>query len=175
MPKAAPRSAGSKASNRAEPYTKSSPERTKEKSEKENKGPRKKTPKQSDDDHGDYRNIPLDEIKNEIPCYDNAATVRRKLHKLLNDKSIIPGTNKKWTQVSMVGEMQELEKRGHPVKYNPNASGPSTRSLSNFLKKSGQMTGGDSPCYYWGYVLLEKLRIHKREKKSKPRLKAEEE
>ena len=175
MPKAAPRSSGSKASsNRAGPYTKSSPKTTKEKSDKENADPRKETPKQSDD-HVDYRDIPLEEIKDEIPCFDNATTVRRKLNKLLNDKSIIPGTNKKWTQASMIGEMQELEKRGHPVKCNPIASGPSTRSLSNFLKKSGQMAGGDSPCYYWGYVLLEKLRIHNHEKKSKPRLKAEEE
>ena len=76
----------------------------------------------------------------------------------------------------MVGEMQELEKRGHPVSYNANATGPTARSLGNlFLKKSGRMGAGDSPCYYWGYVMLEKLRISNGEKKSKLELKAEEE
>ena len=33
--------------------------------------------------------------------------------------------------------------------------------------------GGDSPCYYWGNALLEKLRIYNGEKKSKSRLEAE--
>lgn len=33
----------------------------------------------------------------------------------------------------------------------------------------------DSPCYYWGNVMLEKLRIYNGEKKSKPRLQAEQE
>ena len=97
------------------------------------------------------------------------------LKKLLTDKSTIPGSSKKWSQASMAAEMEELEKRGHPVPYNVNATGPSPRSLGNFLKKSGRMGAGDSPCYYWGYVLLEKLRIYNGEKKSKPRLKAEEE
>ncbi len=113
---------------------------------------------------------------NEVPCYDNAATVRRKLNKLLSDKSTIPGTdNKKWSRASMASEMQELENRGHPVPYNKNANGPTVSSLTGFLKKTGNMGGGDSPCYYWGYVLLEKLRIYNGEKKSKPREKAEEE
>ena len=127
-----------------------------------------------DANKGDWRDIVLDEIRGEILCYDNAATVRRKLKKLLTDKSIIPGTSKKWTQASMTAEMQELERRGHPVEYNKNAIGPSVRSLGNFLKKSGQMGAGDSPCYYWGYVMLEKLRIWKGKKKSKTRLEAEE-
>lgn len=39
----------------------------------------------------------------------------------------------------MVAEMQELEKRGHAVEYNKNATGPTARSLGGFLKKSGQM------------------------------------
>ena len=75
----------------------------------------------------------------------------------------------------MAAEMQELEDRGHPVAYNRNARGPTTSSLGGFMKKSGQMGGGDSPCYYWGYVLLEKLRIYDGEKKSKPRITAEQE
>jgi len=62
------------------------------------------------------------------------------------------------------------------VEYNRNAmNGPTARSLGGFMKKTGQMRGGDSPCYYWGYVLLEKLRVYNNEKKSKPRLRAEEE
>jgi hypothetical protein len=107
--------------------------------------------------------------------YDNATTVRRKLKKPLEDKSIIPGTSKKWSQASMAAEMQELESRSHPVKYKMNATGPTARSLGSFMKKSGQMGGGDSPCYYWGYVMLEKLRIYNAEKKSKPRVKTEQE
>ena len=75
----------------------------------------------------------------------------------------------------MAAEMKELEKRSHPVEYNRNAvNGPTHGSLQNFLKKTGLMGGGDSPCYYWGYVMLEKLRIYNGEKKSKPRLEAEQ-
>lgn len=70
--------------------------------------------------------------------------------------------------------MQALERAGHAVPYNINASGPTARSLGGFLKKSGRMGGGDSP-YYWGYVLLEKLRVGRGEKKSKARERAEEE
>lgn len=153
MPKAAPRTSGPKTStNRSEPYAKSSPKNSKAKSDKENVDPNAKPSKKANDskepepDRGDYRDIHLDEIRGEIPCYDDAATVRRKLKKLLTDKSTIPGTSKKWTQASMVGEMQDLEKRGHPVEYNKNATGPTTRSLGNFLKKSGSMGAGDSPC-----------------------------
>ncbi|KAG6999530.1 hypothetical protein G7Y79_00034g069530 [Physcia stellaris] len=170
MPKAAPRSNGPKASaHRAEPYTKSQPKTA---IDKENVDPNSQTGKTPP--HGDWRSIPLDEIAGEIPCYDDASIVRRKLKKLLSDKSVIPGTDgKKWTQAAMVAEMQELERRGHPVPYNVNASGPTARSLGGFLKKSGRMAGGDSPCYYWGYVLLEKMRVWKGEKKSKARERAE--
>ncbi len=176
MPKAARRTSGTaSASNRKEPYTKSSPKNNNTTADKENVDPistSTSTPKTS---KGDYRDIFLDEIKGEVPCYDNAATVRRKLKKLLSDKSTIPGTNKKWSQASIAAEMQELEKRGHPVKYNKNAvNGPTHGSLAGFLKKPGLMGGGDSPCYYWGYVMLEKLRIYNGEKKSKPRLEAEQ-
>ena len=74
----------------------------------------------------------------------------------------------------MAAEMRELESRGHAVEYNRNAvNGPTNGSLAGFLKKSGLMGGGDSPCYYWGYVLLEKLRIWNGEKKSKGRVEAE--
>ncbi|KAL6720827.1 hypothetical protein ACLMJK_002752 [Lecanora helva] len=176
MPKAAPGTSGAKASNnRTEPYSKSSPKNTKDKADKENIDPKAKSSKESISSKGDYRDVHLEEVKNEVPCYDNAATVRRKLKKLLTDKSTIPGTSKKWTQVAMAGEMQELETRGHPVPYNQNATGPTARSLGIFLKKSGSMGGGDSPCYYWGYVMLEKLRVHNGQKKSKARLQTEQE
>ena len=167
MPKAAPRPKAS--AHRAEPYTKSPPKPANDKENLDPNSPIGKTPA------GDWRSIPLDEIAGEIPCYDDASIVRRKLKKLLSDKSVIPGTDgkKKWTQAAMVAEMQELERRGHPVPYNINASGPTARSLGGFLKKSGRMAGGDSPCYYWGYVLLEKMRVWKGEKKSKAREKAE--
>lgn len=37
------------------------------------------------------------------------------------------------------------------------------------------MGGGDSPAYYWGYVILEKLRIWEGGKKPKAREEAENE
>ncbi len=105
MPKTAPRTGGPKpATNRTEPYTRPSPTNT---TDKENVNPKSKTskqakqPKQPEHDRGDYRDIPLDEIKGEVPCYDDAATVRRKLKKLLTEKTNIPVTSKKWSQASM--------------------------------------------------------------------------
>ena len=181
MPKVARGTSGpNAATNRKEPYTKT-PLKSQSTTDKENVDPKPSSKSRSkssasSEDKGDYRDITLNEVKGEVPCYDNAATVRRKLKKLLSDKLTIPGTSKKWSQAAMTAEMQELEKRGHPVEYNNNAvNGPSTRSLGNFMKKSGQMGGGDSPCYYWGYVMLEKLRMYNGEKKSKPRERAEEE
>jgi hypothetical protein len=47
--------------------------------------------------------------------------------------------------------------------------------VTQFLKKSGGMGGGDSETYYYGNMLLEKMRIWSGEKKSKTREKAEEE
>ena len=85
--------------------------------------------------------------------------MRRKLNELINDKFDIPDISKEYNKASMAAQMQELEARSHPVaEMNANGNGPSARSLATFLKKSGSMGGGDSPCYYWGYVLLEKLR-----------------
>jgi len=106
MPKAAPHRSGPKAvANRTAPYPKSSPY------DKENVDPKSKAskqvkqPKQPDHNRGDYRDIPLDGVKGEVPCYDDAATVRRKLKKLLTEKTTIPGTSKKWNQASMTDEM----------------------------------------------------------------------
>ena len=110
-----------------------------------------------------------------MPCYDNAAAVRRKLKKLLTDKDVIPCSDgkKKWTQASMNAEMQQLEQRDGAVPYNRNSTGPSVGTLGTFLKKTGNMGGGDSPSYYWGYVLCEKLRIWEGKKKTKAREGAE--
>lgn len=195
MPKAARRTSGPSAtSSRTNPYPKtSSKNKNKSATDKENVDPNPSpSATTAASDKGDYRAIELEEIDGEIPCYDNATTVRRKLNKLIADKGTIPGSSKKWNQSTMAAEMQELEKGGHPVEYNRNASGPTARSLGGFLKKSGQMGGGDryaihtllqndgvlilnldSPCYYWGNAMLEKLRIYNGEKKSKPRLEAE--
>ena len=190
MPKAATKKNGA-SSARQEPYTKSSPKDSAD-ANKENVAPSpesissaKPKPKAKSEDasatnhsHTDYRVIPLDQVKGEVPCYDNAAAVRRKLKNLLASKENIPDITpaKKWSQAGMAAEMQRLEEIDGPVEeMNKNGNGPTTRSLAIFLKKSGNMGGADSPCFYWGYVLLEKLRIMKGEKKSKPRMKAEEE
>ncbi|CAD6586195.1 MAG: hypothetical protein ASARMPRED_002469 [Alectoria sarmentosa] len=176
MPKAARRTSGPSAtSNRTAPYPKTSPKakpENKSATDKENVDPNPPSTTATSA-KGDYRAIDLEEIKGEIPCYDNATTVRRKLNKLIADKGTIPGTSKKWNKSTVAAEMQELEKRGHAVEYNRNANGPTPRSLGGFLKRSGQMGGGDSPCYYWGNAMLEKLRIYNGEKKSKPRIEAE--
>ena len=144
MPKASRGTSGPSAtSNRTAPYPKASPKnKNNSATDKENvdPNPSARTPSSK---KGDWRAIELEEVKGEIPCYDNATTVRRKLNKLITDKGTIPGTSKKWNQSTMVAEMQELEQRGHAVEYNKNATGPTTRSLGGFLKKSGQMGGGD--------------------------------
>ena len=102
--------------------------------------------------------------------------MRRKLKKLLESKDAIPCSDgkKKWTQAAMNAEMEALETRHGAVEYNRNAkNGPTVRTLGAFLKKTGNMGGGDSPSYYWGYVLCEKLRIWEGAKKTKAREEAE--
>lgn len=169
---------------RVSPYTKAKPTNrqtsSKSNADKENADPTSTTkPKLSkaaaevQTKYSDFRDIPLDEFAGEVPCYDDASIVRRKLNKLLTDKQNIPGTNKKWTQAGMAKEMEELEHRMGAVVYHKNSFGPSPRSLGTFLKKKGKMGGGDSPAYYWGYVLLEKLRIWEGGKKTKAREEAE--
>lgn len=74
----------------------------------------------------------------------------------------------------MSKEMEELERRDGAVEYHKNSTGPSARSLGTFLKKTGKMGGGDSPAYYWAYVLCEKLRIWEGAKKTKSREEAEQ-
>ena len=123
--------------------------------------PKPKKVPEAQQQYSDWREIELEEVWAEVCCYDNAAAVRRKLKKLLSDKNLIPCSDgkKRWTQASMSAEMTGLESMDGAVEYNRNAKGPSVGSLAGFLKKTGNMGGGDSPAYYWGYVLCEKLRI----------------
>ncbi|KAF2181359.1 hypothetical protein K469DRAFT_589541 [Zopfia rhizophila CBS 207.26] len=124
-----------------------------------------------------YLDIQLEEKKGEVPVYENATAVRRKLNKLLDSKSTIPGSSKRWNKTSLSGELQKLAQKNHPVKTHNGVgnNGPSVRALDRFLKKSGGMGGGDSEAYYWGNMLLEKLRIWNGEKKTKARENAEKE
>ena len=102
--------------------------------------------------------------------------IRRKLNKLIADKVKIPGTNKPFTKTSLTQEIIELSKREHPVETaNKSFDPPGSTVLKTLLDKKGKMGGGDSKGYYWGNMLLEKMRIWNGEKKSKGRMKAEEE
>ncbi|KAL9022932.1 MAG: hypothetical protein Q9180_008485, partial [Flavoplaca navasiana] len=107
---------------RVSPYSKSTPSKSttssKANADKENadaKPPSKpklsKAAAEIQSQYSDFRDIPLEEFDDEVPCYDDASVVRRKLNKLLTDKQNIPGTNKKWTQAGMSKEMEELESR----------------------------------------------------------------
>ena len=166
---------------RAEPYPSKKPtkrdtsntdkENADQKPTKKSKPPNPTT--QPQNKPSDFRTIPLDKVHGEIPCYDDASTVRRKLNALLTSKNNIPGTSKKWSQAAMAREMEELERKDGAVEYRNNASGPSARVLGTFLKKTGKMGGGDSPAYYWGYVLLEKMRVWEGGKKTKTRVENE--
>ncbi|KAF1980387.1 hypothetical protein BU23DRAFT_548536 [Bimuria novae-zelandiae CBS 107.79] len=113
----------------------------------------------------------------EVPCYEDAAAVRRKLKALIEKKVKIPNSNKTFNQSNLAKELQEVAKRTHPVRcYQSKMSsgGPSPRALSAFLKKTGTMGGGDSESFYFGTILLEKLRIWNEKKKTAAREKAEE-
>ena len=75
----------------------------------------------------------------------------------------------------MVEELKGLEARSHLVAdESRHGAELNTNQLRKFLRQSGGMAGGDSPVYYWGNMLLEKLRIANGEKKTKSRIEAEE-
>lgn len=124
-----------------------------------------------------YRDIPLAEIAGEVPVFENCTAIRRKLNKLLESKSKIPGSSKSWTQVSLSSELQAIAQNSAPVKTYQGVGnhGPSVPALRRFLKKTGSMGGADSETYYFGNMLLEKLRIWNGEKKTKARENAEKE
>ena len=176
MPKAA-RSSGTSTVARTEPYPKKSPkDKSGEDKENDNPTPRISKPAKSTPQFdGDWRDIVLEEKKGEVPCYEKASVVRTKLNKLIQGKTVIPGSKKKWSQASMVEELKGLEARSHPVADETGHHAElNTKQMAKFLKQSGGMGGGDSPVYYWGNVLLEKLRIANGEKKTKSRKEAEE-
>ena len=177
MPKAVRTSGASTSSARAEPYPKKSP-KDKRGDDKENVNPTAKSSKPVKSTprfDGDWRDIVLEEKKGEVPCYDKASVVRTRLNKLIQEKRDIPGSKKKRSQASMVEELKGLEARSHPVADETGHGAVlNTKQMGKFLKQSGGMGGGDSPVYYWGTVLLEKLRIASGEKKTKSRKEAEE-
>lgn len=176
MPKAArPPKASTVA--RSEPYPMKLP-KDKSDDDKENVNPpsrSSKPAKSTPQFDGDWRDIVLEEKKGEVPCYEKASVVRTKLNKLIQAKTLIPGSKKKWSQASMVEELKGLEARSHPVADETGHHAElNTKQMAKFLKQSGGMGGGDSPVYYWGNMLLEKLRIANGEKKTKSRKEAEE-
>lgn len=155
--------------------------------DKENHPPQQQSPqdkrgnrgsKQSDRDlPADYLDIPLEEIDGEVPIYENCTSIRHKLNKLVSDKVQIPGSNKTFNKTNLSKELKRLAEMNSPIKTHNGVSnqGPSVPALDRFLKGKGSMGGGDSTSYYWGNMLLEKLRIWKGEPKTQTRKKAEEE
>ncbi|KAF1998769.1 hypothetical protein P154DRAFT_243989 [Amniculicola lignicola CBS 123094] len=97
-----------------------------------------------------YLDIELEEIDGEIPAYENT---------------------------SLAEQIRKAAQNCSPVEttHGLGNQGPSVNSLLRFLKKSGAMGGGDTDSYYFGNVLLEKLRIWNQEKKTAAREKAEKE
>ena len=197
MPKAARKSITSSCS---EPYSKTSPKnKSKSTEDKENVNPNHNTTSKSSrssskssissskqskttSDLSHWRTIPLEEKAGEIPCYDDASTIRRKLKKLVESKEPIPGGEGKkgkernWSNTTLADEMRALDEEMGAVRAtDPNRSaGLNAGQVGKFLKKGGRMGGGDSPVYYWGNVVLEKLRVAGGERKGKGRVEAEE-
>ena len=99
MPKAAHQPRGFQLANRHEPYSKAPSKHIYDEPDKENiypaPAPSKKSKSKSQPKEGDYRDVELEEILGEVPCYDNASTVRRKLNNLLTSSSTIPHNGKK--------------------------------------------------------------------------------
>ncbi|KAJ8110788.1 hypothetical protein OPT61_g6459 [Boeremia exigua] len=106
-----------------------------------------------------------------------ASVIRRKLNALLDKKEKVPGSDKIFNKTILAQQMCEIARAHHPIKSSAGtrAEEPLVRALTAFLKKSGTMGGGDSETYYYGNMLLEKMRIWKGEKKSKAREKLEKE
>ena len=109
------------------------------------------------------------------PC--TASGVRRKLGNLLQSKDTVPGKDgkKKWSNTSLAEELEKLESQMGAVQdVARQGARLNALQVGKFMKKTGTMRGGDSPVYYWGYVLCEKLRIWNGEKKTKSRKETEE-
>lgn len=93
----------------------------------------------------------------------------------MEKKVQIPGSDKTFNKTNLSKELCALAERHDPVETSAGnrSEAPSVRAITTFLKKSGTMGGGDSQTFYYGTILLEKLRIWNGEKKSKSREKAE--
>ncbi|KAI9670807.1 MAG: hypothetical protein M1829_004696 [Trizodia sp. TS-e1964] len=157
-----PKATSGTAAARTAPYPTSKPTTAAE-ANKENANPisakEDNSPAPARREFSSYRDIPLEVIEGEVP-------------------TLIPGSKKVFNVTSMANEMRLLKEAwdGPPIKSaNPLAGGPSARALTVFKGKTGKMAGADSECYYWGNVLLEKLRIWNGQKKTKAQLNAEEE
>lgn len=103
--------------------------------------------------------------------------IRRKLNALINNKVKIPGSNQCFNKTNLSKELCKIAQSYGPIESSAStrSEGPSAHAITTFLKKSGPMGGGDSQTFYYGTMLLEKLRIWNGEKKTKAREKAEEE
>lgn len=99
------------------------------------------------------------------------------MNALLEKKAKISGSNTTFNKTNLSKEMCEIAQGHHAIETTAGhrAAGPSVKALTAFLKKSGGMGGGDSESYYYGNMLLDKMRIWTGEKKSKAREKVEEE
>lgn len=99
------------------------------------------------------------------------------MNALLDKKAKIPGSDKTFNKTTLSRELCEIARRHPPVETSAGYRnvGPAVRAVTAFLKKSGSMGGGDTETYYYGNMLLKKMRIWSGEKKTKAREKAEEE
>ncbi|KAJ4395116.1 hypothetical protein N0V91_011052 [Didymella pomorum] len=112
----------------------------------------------------------------DIELEEAAAVIRRKLNALLDKKVYIPGSNTVFNKTNLSKELCKIAE-DHPTiesSAGTRSKGPSAHAITIFLKKSGNMSGGDSQTFYYGTMLLEKLRIWNGEKKSKAREEAED-
>ncbi|KAI9887709.1 MAG: hypothetical protein M1823_000458 [Watsoniomyces obsoletus] len=100
-----------------------------------------------------------------VPIYDNCDEIRLKIRTFLDSKPIIPGAG-------------PMDKNGQTKPYTRNQFikdiGVNTNSLTQFMKRSGEMSGAEMGVYPKAYIFFEKLRIFNNEPKSEARIKSEE-
>ncbi|KAH6613104.1 hypothetical protein C7974DRAFT_380814 [Boeremia exigua] len=144
---------------------------------------------------GSYLDIKLREYighwgEREVPCYENARlapaalyltnfaqprSIRHRLNTILNTKVKIPGTDESFTKTSMSAELCKIALAHHPIKSSAGivtCEGPSVHDLVAFLREPSS-TDGDSTTYYYGTMLINKMRIWNSRIKIKARQEAE--